>query len=161
MKREIYIYSILGIFTCFLIYYQFNFSFDKTEEITSKIKQITDINHLLIDVNCNIFLIEGDGEHILVEGPDSKIQQIQAIDCDGCIRITKSKGTFLAGLFDIYNAKQNNINIYITINDLEDFKFSNIDENMNIKYISSECLGLILSRGQKLIIESKFINSRV
>jgi hypothetical protein len=161
MKREIYIYSVLGVFTCLLIYYQFNFSFDKTEKITSKIKPMTDINQLLIDVNCNIFLMEGDGEYILVEGPDSKIQQIQAIDFDGCIRITENKGTFLAGLFGIFKAKQNDINIYITINDLEDIKFSNIGNKLNIKYISSDCLGLILSRGQKLIIESKFINSSV
>ena len=122
---------------------------------------MTDINQLLIDVNCNIFLMEGDGEYILVEGPDRKIQQIQAIDCDGCIRITENKGTFLAGLIGIFKAQENDINIYITINDLEDIKFSNIGNKLNIKYISSNCLGLILYRGQKLIIESKFINSSV
>jgi hypothetical protein len=154
MKREIYIYSILGILTCFLIFYQFSNNHNETEESTSKIQSISELSQLCIDVNCNVFLVEGDGQHILMEGPVKKLKHIQAISNGSCIKITKSTSTFLAGVFRIFESKGNDINIYITLKDLDDIKFSHIDELSSVKFTSSDCMGLILSKGQKLIIES-------
>jgi len=161
MKREIYIYSILGIITCFLIFYQFNFKIDEGEMITSSIKKIKGINQLTIDVSCNVFLVEGEGEHILVEGPAKKIDKIETSTQDGCVKITEHKKTFLAGIFSFLNIEENDINIYITVKELESFNFSFIDESKTVKYTSGECIGLILLKGQKIMIESMLINSRV
>ena len=161
MKREIYIYSILGIITCFLIFYQLNLQTDDGESIASNIKKIKGINQLSIDINCNVFFVEGEGEHILVEGPAKKIDRIETSIHDGYVYITEHKKTFLAGIFSFLNFEENNINIYITVNDLDDFNFSFIDESKSIKYTSGECIGLILQKGQKILIESIFKNSRV
>jgi hypothetical protein len=161
MKREIYIYSILGVFTCLLIFYQFNFKLNETGNISSKIKSITNIDQLLINVNCNIFIVEGEDQNILLEGPDRKIRQIQAVSMDDCISISREKETFPASILGIFNLEKNDINIYITINDFDNIRISTVDELNNIKYTSAECMGLILSRGQKLLIESKFIKSCV
>jgi len=154
MKREIYIYSILGVFTCFLIFYQFSKDNDEADENTSKIQAISELSQLCIDVDCNVFLVEGDAQHILMEGPGKKLKHIKAVDNEGCIKITKNTGTFLAGVFRIFKSKENDINIYITLKDLDDIKFSYIDELSSVRFTSKECMGLILSRGQKLIIES-------
>jgi len=161
MKREIYIYSILGIITCFLIFYQFSFQIDEEESIASSIKKISGINQLSIDIDCNIFFVEGEGEHILVEGPAKKLVRIETSIHDGSVNITEHKKTFLAGIFSFLNIEKNNINIYITVKDLDNFNLSFIDENKAIKYISGECIGLSLHKGQKIMIESTIINSRV
>ena len=161
MKREIYIYSILGIITCFLIFYQFNFQLDEEESIASSIKEIKGIKQLSIDINCNVFFVEGEGEHILMEGPAKKLLRIETSIHDGFVNITEHKRTFLAGIFSFLNIEENNINIYITVNDLDSFNFSFIDESKSIKYTSGECIGLILQKGQKILIESILINSRL
>ena len=161
MKREIYIYSILGLLTCFLIFYQLNFNIDEGEMIASNIKKINDINQLTVDVNCNVFLVKGDGEHILVEGPAKKIGRIVTSTRDGCVKVTEHKKTFLAGIFNFLHIEENDINIYITVKDLDSFNFSFIDENKTVKYTSGECIGIILLKGQKIIIESLLINSCV
>ncbi len=161
MKREIYIYSILGIITCFLIFYQFNFQIDEEESIASNIKKIKGINQLSIDIKCNVFFVEGEGEHILVEGPARKLLRIETNTHDGSVNITEHKKTLLAGIFSFLNIEENDINIYVTIKDLDNFNFSFIDENKAIKYISGECIGLSLNKGQKIMIESILVNSSV
>lgn len=161
MKREIYIYSILGILTCFLIFYQLNFITDEEQRTASSIKKINGISQLTIDVNCNVFLVEGAGEHILVEGPEKKIDWIETSNQGGCVKISESKKTFLASVFSFLNIEENDINIYITVKDLDNFDFSFIDDSKTIKYISGECIGLILLKGQKIMIESILINSCV
>ena len=161
MKREIYIYSILGIITCFLIFYQVNFQVDEAESIASNIKKIKGINQLSIDINCNVFFVEGDGDHILVEGPAKKLKKIQTLIHKESVIVTEHKKTFLAGIFSFLNFEENNINIYITVKDLDNFDFSYIDETKTLKYISGECIGLSLHKGQKIMIESILINSRV
>lgn len=161
MKREIYIYSILGLLTCFLIYYQLNFKTDEGEQVASNIKKINGINQLIIDVNCNVFLVEGEGGRILIEGPVKKIDKIKTFTQDGCVKITEYKKTFLAGIFSFLYVEENDINIYITVKDLDNYNFSYIDESKAIKYTSGECIGLILLKGQKIMIESILINSCV
>ena len=161
MKREIYIYSILGILTCFLIYYQLNFKIDEEQRIASSIKKINGISQLTIDINCNVFIVEGEGEHILVEGPEKKINLIETSNQGGCVSITEHNKTFLASVFSFLNFEENDINIYITVKDLNNFDFSFIDDSKTIKYISGECIGLILLKGQKIMIESTLINSCV
>ncbi len=161
MKREIYIYSILGIITCFLIFYQFNLQIDEGESIASNIKKIQGINQLSIDINCNVFFVEGEGEYILVEGPAKKLGKIETLIQEGSVIVTEHKKTFLAGIFSFLNFEENNINIYITVKDLDKFNFSFIDEIIALKYISGECIGLSLNKGQKIMIESILINSRV
>jgi hypothetical protein len=153
MKREIYIYSILGVFTCFLIFYQFSHFQNDREENTSKIHANSDLSQLCIDVDCNVFLVEGDEQHILMEGPVNKLKHIQAIKNEDCIRITKNTSAFLAGIFNLFNSKKNDINIYITLKDLDDIKLSHEDLS-SVRFTSNECMGLILSKGQKLIIDS-------
>ena len=158
MKREIYIYLVLGVFTGFLLLYQFKISFNETPEFISKIEPIEDINQLSIDLDCNVFLVEGEDRHILVEGPGKVLNQIRSYTRDGCIRITRENVPVLSGIYRIFDLEENDINIYIILPDLNDIKLLDIDELNNIKFISSECLGLIISRGQKLVIESKFLN---
>lgn len=161
MKREIYIYSILGILTCFLIYYQLNYKIDEEQRIATSIKKINGINQLTIDVNCNVFLVEGEGEHILLEGPEEKIEGIETSNQGGCVNITEHNKTFLASLFRFLNIEENDINIYITVKELDNFDFSFIDDSKTIKYVSGECIGLILLKGQKIMIESILTNSCV
>ena len=105
--------------------------------------------------------MEGDGEHILVEGPAKKLEKIETLIREGSVIVTEPKKTFLAGIFSFLNFEENNINIYITVKDLEKFSFSFIDEGKALKYVSGECIGLSLYRGQKIMIETILINSRV
>ena len=161
MKREIYIYSILGILTCFLIYIQLNFRTDEEQEIASSIRKINDIKQLIIDLNCNVYLMQGEGEHLLLEGPQKKISRIIASNQNGCVKISQHKKTFMAGVFNFLDFEENNINIYITVKDLSHFDFSFIEDSKTIKYVSGECIGLILSKGQTIMIESILVNSCV
>jgi hypothetical protein len=159
MKREILIYSILGIFTCLLIFYQFKFSFNETDETSTEIKRIKNAHQVHIDLNCNIFIVEGEEQNILFEGPEKKIQQIQTISDKGCIRITQKRDALFASIFNILHLGTNDVIVYVTIDDLDRIRISNLDGNKNIKYTSAECLGLFLDKGQKLVIESKFVNN--
>ena len=161
MKRGIYIYSILGIFTCLLIFYQLNYNLKNSTEKSSKVESIKNINQLSIHLNCNVFLVEGEEQHILVEGPGKTLQQIKTSTKDGCTVITREKAPFLKEVLNIFNWEKNSINIYVTLPNLDHVKLSDIDELKDIKFISNGCLGLIVSNGQKLVIESKFLNSCV
>ena len=116
---------------------------------------------MTIDINCNVFFVEGEGEHILVEGPAKKLEKIETLIHEGSVIITEHKKTFLAGIFSFLNFEENNINIYITIKDLDSFNFSIIDERISLKYTSAECIGLILQKGQKIRLESILINNSV
>jgi hypothetical protein len=129
--------------------------------MASSIKKIRGINQLSIDINCNVFFVEGKGEHILLEGPAKKLLRIETSVHDGSVYIYEHKKTFLAGIFSFLSIEKNNINIYIPVENLDNFNFSFIDKNKAIKYISGECIGLSLHKGQKIMIESVLINSRV
>lgn len=159
MKREIYFYSLLGIVTAAIILFQMKVDLFERSQISSKIEPAQNIRQLRIETNCNVFLIKGEALHILIEGPVKKIQEIQAVGNNGVISIIKGKNTFLAGFFSFLNREENEVNIYINLPDFDDFRLSYIDETKNVKYKSGECIGLILYRGQKLMIEPTFIKS--
>lgn len=161
MKRDIYLFSFLAIIILFLIIFQSERAKITSGVVASKISSMENVEQLLINLDCNIYIVEGEEQNILFEGPPKKISQVHTISRSGSIEIHKKGETLLAGVLEIFDLKKADLNVYITIYDLDQIRISNVDEIKNIKYTSSECLALNLSRGQQLIIKSKFDKSRV
>ena len=155
MKREIYLYSILGFFTLSLIVIQFNLSTKEESSPTSKIENLTNVEQLMINVKSNIYLVEGEIPNILVEGPGKILKEIETIECDGCLTIKNQDISYLSMALNLFNSKKADINIYITLPDLELYNLTEELNDSNVKFTSVDRMGLYLPSGKKFILESK------
>lgn len=155
MKREIYLYSILGFFIFSLIVMQFRSSNTEDPFPTSKIEDLTNVDQLMIHVKSNIFLVEGEFSNILVEGPAKLLQKIETIECDGCLTIKNRDVGYLSMALNLFNSKKSKVNIYITLPDLDQYNLTEILSNANIKFSSADRMGLFLPNGKKFVLESE------
>ena len=155
MKREFFLYGLLGILTAALVLIQFRLpvSIMKTKE--ANLQSYRDLSQLLIEVESTIYLVEGDAEQIMVEGPENMLKKINTQIEGGCISIRNSSSTLISGMLNTLFNEENKISIYITLPSLENYVIGENNDPGYIKYQSSDRIGMSLKRGDKVIIESK------
>lgn len=154
MKWEIHLYSGFGLLIIMLLVIQAYF-LRSEEPPYSRVKSIDQFNQLQVDMECNIFLIEGDRQNILVEGPSEKIRDIETIYNEGCITIRENGKKLLSRFKDFIINKSQRINIYITVNDLDDFYLDSGNHSPEVKYSAQDIIGLTLKYGNTLVLASK------
>jgi hypothetical protein len=154
MKWEFHLYTGFGLLIILLLVIQASF-FQGEEPLYSQVKTIDQFNQLQVDMECNIFLIEGDKQNILVEGPGEKIRDIETIYNEGCITIRENSKRLLSRIMELMIYKSHQINIYITVNDLGDFYIDSGDHSPEVKYSAQDIIGLTLKYGNTLVLASK------
>jgi len=155
MKWEIQSYAGLSFLIIILLIYQSNLIRIENNEPISEVRNIDSFKQLLVDLECNIYLLEGETQNILVEGPSNKLKNIETIYNEGCFTIKENGGKLLSKFFSIINKNKNQINIYITINNLNNFLINPSDEQSIFRYIADDMIGLSLKYGNYLILESR------
>jgi hypothetical protein len=154
MKWEFQLYTGFGLLIVVLLVLQTYFPGDK-EPPLSEVNTIDQFNQLLVDMECNVFLIEGEKQNILVEGPSEKIRNIETIYYEGCITIRENSKKILSRVMNLFNKNPEHINIYITVNNLEDFHIDANNQSPEVRYSAQDIIGLTLKYGNTLILESK------
>lgn len=157
MKRELYVYAMLGLLTTFLVFIQFWFPNALENSKESIFKPFDNLGQLLIEVESTVYLVEGEQNNIMVEGPENILKKITTHIEGGCISIKNSTNSLFSGLLGKLLTEGNHVNIYITLPDLSDFVVGENEPGSTIKYRSGDRIGLSLKKGEKIIIESKTI----
>jgi len=158
MKWEYQLYSGLSLLIVFLLIVQ-SYLIRIDEKPFSEVNRLESFNQLLVAIECNIFLMEGEKQNMLVEGPGGKMKNIETIYNEGCITIKKNKEKLLSRILRIINGDKYIINIYITVNNLDDFYIDAGNDQPEVKYSAEDMIGLTLKDGNILILESKKIKS--
>ncbi len=154
MKWEFQLYTGFGLLIVILLVFQTYLLRDK-EPPFSKVNPIDQFNQLLVEMECNVFLIEGEKQNILVEGPSEKIRNIETVYYEGCITIRENSKRMLSRVMSLFNKNPEKINIYITVNNLNDFHIDGINHSPEVKYSAQNIVGMTLRYGNTLVLESK------
>lgn len=154
MKWEFQLYTGFGFLIIILLGIQ-TYLLRVEEPPFSEINRIDSFNQLLVNIECNVFLLEGDNENILVEGPSDKIRNIETIYNEGSITIEENSQKILSRVMNLFSNNQEKINIYITVHDLDDFHIDANNQQPEVKYSAENIIGLTLKNGNTLILESK------
>jgi hypothetical protein len=154
MKWEYQIYLGIGFLIFSLLFLQ-SYLINREKEPFSEVNSIESFNQVLVAIECNIFIMEGERQNILVEGPEGKMNNIETINNEGCITIRGKGKKLLSRVFHLLNAKKEKINIYITFNNLDEIYIDTSAEQPDVKYSTEDMIGLTLENGNTLILESK------
>lgn len=154
MKWEFQLYSGFGLLIVILLVLQTYFP-GVREPYFSEVNTIDQFNQLLVDMECNVFLIEGEKQNILVEGPSEKIRSIETIYHEGCITIRENSKKMLSRMMDLFNKNPEHVNIYITVNNLRDFHIDANNQSPEVRYSAQDMIGMTLKYGNTLVLESK------
>lgn len=134
---------------------QFKSSTSEDTLVASKVENLSNVDQLMINIKSNIYIVKGEVQNILVEGPEKILQKIETVECDGCLTIKNREVGYLAMALNFFNSKKSEVNIYITLPDLNQYNLADILNNANIKFSSADRMGIFLPKGKKFILESK------
>jgi hypothetical protein len=154
MKWEFQLYSGFGLLIILLLIFQV-YLFQSDEPPYSRVKTVDQFNQLLVEMECNVFLIEGDKQNILVEGPSEKIRKIETTYHEGRITIRESSNKLLSRVMSFFVKNPEKVNIYITLNNLDDFHIEARNHSPEVKYSAQDIIGLTLKYGNILVLESR------
>jgi hypothetical protein len=128
MKREGHIYLVIGLIVATLVFLQYNPFFKHSEKFVTEVKQVGEFKHLMVNVNCNIFFVEGEQQGIVYEGPANLVKNIQIDIQKDCISINRKGFTLnnlLFGWMHVKPGKQ--LNVYVVIRDMNSLEVDDLD----------------------------------
>jgi 5S rRNA maturation endonuclease (ribonuclease M5) len=160
MKWEFQLYTGFGFLIVILLVIQ-TYLLHVEKPPYSQVSAANTFNQLLVDIECNVYLLEGEKQNILVEGPNDKIRNIETIYNEGCITIRENSNKMLSRMMNLINNNQEPINVYITVNNLDDFHIHMDNQSPEVKYSAEDIIGVTLKYGNSLILESKRTKSCV
>jgi len=130
MKREGHIYILVSLFVAVLLFSQYNPFRTSPEKIVSEVKQVSGFSRLILDVNCNIFFVEGENPGIVYEGPGKVIKNIRIDVKEGCVTI-RNKNKNIANIFDgwLNPGKTELLNIYVVVKDISAIEIDDLLKN--------------------------------
>lgn len=161
MKWEIQTYTGISLLIICLFIYHSNLFKIKNEKPISEVQILESFNQLHVDLECNIYLVEGEAQRILVEGPTNKLKKIVTINNEGSITIRQNGKELISTFFNFFDTNKYHINIYISVNNLDNFTIIPCDEESIFRYIADDIIGLSIKQGNTLTLESKNIKSCV
>ncbi len=132
MKREGQLYIAIGLLAVALVFIQFNPFIQIKQPSLTQVKKIGEFRQLSVNLNCNVFLVQGDAQSIVYEGPSRIIKKIR-IDIDhDRVTIHREKESwkgFLFGWLDKQQGKE--VNIYVVVKDIHGIE---LDRNKNTRF---------------------------
>lgn len=131
MKREGQLYLLIGLIVAALVFFQFNPLAKRSEKFVTEVKKVGEFNHLSVNVNCNIFFVEGEEQGIVYEGPASMVKKIRIDIQKGCISINQTGFALNDFLFGwIYPKAGEQLNVYVVIRDINSLETGDLSENI-------------------------------
>ncbi|MGK7394957.1 MAG: GIN domain-containing protein [Candidatus Cyclobacteriaceae bacterium M3_2C_046] len=153
MKREGQTYLIIVCAILGLLFFEFRFrQFHDT--VQTEIKQLPEINKILVRVPCNIFIQQGEEQKLVIEGNASQLKKSATFIKDGELQIGQDN---LLAMFDLLNlfSSETPINIYVTVKDVEKLVVCDNCKIMASGDVSQKRLNLNIEKPGAMI----FINS--
>lgn len=154
MKWELKLYACVGLLIIVLLLLQTNF-LRTGKEFYSEVNPINSFSQLMLDIECNVFLMEGEKQHILLEGPGNRIKNIETVSNEGCILIRENGKSLISRIMGLIEPEKDKVNIYITVNELDNINLETKDKQPEIKYTAEDIIGLTLRYGNVLTLETK------
>jgi hypothetical protein len=154
MKWELKLYASFGFLIILLLFLQTQY-FRTENKSYSDVNPINSFSHLMLDIECNVFLIKGEDQHILLEGPGSRIKNIITTNNRGCIVVRENGKGWISRLMSLIKSEKEKVNIYITLNNLNNIKIETRDKQPEVKYSAEDIIGLTLRYGNILTLEMK------
>ncbi len=119
MKGEIKLYLGICVIISALLLYQKSGIISKHNTSITEVNTLEAFNQLLVDAECNLFLIEGQEEGILLEGSVNRLTQLETNFSYGCITVRDKSKKLMSEIRDFFTGDKDELNIYITVNDIE------------------------------------------
>lgn len=154
MKWELKLYAGLSFLIMVLLLLQTIFS-GRGKEFYSEVNPINSFSQLMLDIECNVFLMEGEKQHILLEGPGNRIKNIETVKNEGCIVVREKEKRLISRIRGLIGSENEKINIYITVDKLDNIKLEMKDRQPEIKYKAEDVIGLTLRNGNILTLETR------
>ncbi|MBR9997717.1 MAG: DUF2807 domain-containing protein [Cyclobacteriaceae bacterium] len=160
MKWEFQLYAGFGLLIVLLLLLQTSI-LQLEKGSVSEVNAIDSFNQLMVDIECNVFLMKGEKQNILVEGPGNKIRNIETVNNGGCVTVKEKGKRLISRVMDFIKHRNDRVNIYITVNNLDDICIETNDEQPEVKYTAEDIIGLTLRNGNTLFLEPKGAKSCV
>ena len=141
-------YSLIILSVSVLLLLQFRPMINKGP-VETRVMELPDFQQIEIDVPYNVFLVEGEVNSIVVEGPQREIEQIFYELKDTLLNIQyKQKKWLRDGISKIINY-QSDINVYVTVKDLSQINVTSSRAFSIKKKGNNDPIGWIIQTGRK------------
>ena len=119
MKKETRIYLIFSLAITGLLFLEFQYpGFDHS---STEVQAIPDIKSVKVNLPCNIFIQQNDEQKLIIENKQS-FNQISTKIENGVLKINNSLFGTLLHLLNIKNKDTSNINIYISLKNIQNLQ---------------------------------------
>lgn len=117
MKREASIFFIVILFIFGLLLFQFYPMIDMGP-VKTRVMELPDFQQLDVDIPYNVFLVEGEMNTLVVEGPENTVSSIFYEFNDTVLNINHKPSRWVQGWLNWILRNRKEINVYITAKDL-------------------------------------------
>ena len=117
MKREASIFFIVILFVFGLLLFQFYPMIEKGP-VKTRVMELPDFQQLEVDIPYNVFLVEGEMNSLVVEGPENAVSSIFYEFNDTVLNINHKRSRWVLGWLNWIVRNRKEINVYITAKDL-------------------------------------------
>ena len=117
MKREASIFLIVVLVVFGLLLYQF-YPIMKKGPIQTKVLELPEFQELEVDIPYNVFLVEGEMNSLVVEGPEKAVSNIFYEFNDTILNISYKRSKWIREWLALVGMFEMEINVYITAKDI-------------------------------------------
>jgi hypothetical protein len=162
VKREGHIYLLIGLIIAGLLFFQYNPFNASAEKPVSEVRPLSGFSRMLLDVNCNIFFVEGDNPGIVYEGPEKLVRNLNIDVKEGCL-IISNKHKNLSNIFKgwLYPGQTELLNIYVVVKDINTIDIRDLIKNAGSSEILDNRMKIIVNNNSKIIIGINTTNQKV
>ncbi|HLF33546.1 MAG TPA: DUF2807 domain-containing protein [Cyclobacteriaceae bacterium] len=156
MKREGHIYLLIGLMATALIFHQYNPFKYRREKLYTEVRQIEKFNKLFLDIQCNIFIVEGERPGIVYEGSKRLLRNIEIEVKEGCVFIRNNKEAVwnaLSGIFTLGSPQL--LNIYVVVRDIDSVDIEELLSLSGPADISPDRINVLVSNNTGVTIGIK------
>lgn len=121
MSKEARLFFLIILFITILIFIQFN-PIASRKSVQTKVLKLPEINQMDINIPYNVYLVEGETNSMVIEGPEDLIEKISVVMDDTTLNIHRKGNQWLEDLIHIIWVPESKINVYVTVKDLSEVK---------------------------------------
>ncbi len=149
MKRETRLFLLITLSVSVLLLMQFKPTINKGP-IQTKVMELPDFRQMEIDVPYNVFLVEGEVNSMVVEGPVKEIGRIFFEMKDTVLNIQHRQNQWLQDWFANLINLRGEINVYVTVKDLSQINITSSKAFSIHKKSKGDPIGWIINTTRKV-----------
>jgi len=117
MKREASIFLIVILVVSGLLLFQF-YPILKKDPVQTRVLELPEFQQLEVDIPYNVFLVEGETNSLVVEGPEKAVSDIFYEFSDTILNINHKRNKWIREWLVWLGMYEMEINVYITAKDI-------------------------------------------